>query len=80
MLFPSTLSLAPAVSEILEGMVRRTSTPQIQALRAKALLAMALGGTNPEIAAWLGLHPTSVRKLRQCWLDEVNSLEPPFGW
>jgi len=57
-------------------MARRSSTPQLQALRARVLLAMAEGGTNPEVAAWFDLHPTSVRKLRQRWVTEQGVFEP----
>ena len=37
---------------------------------------MAEGGTNPEIAEWFDLHPTSVRKLRQRWVEQEASFEP----
>lgn len=78
-LFSTELSLAPAILEVLERLSRRSSTPQQQALRARMLLAMAKGGTNPEIAADFGLHPTSVRKLRQRWLAEQSTFEPLLG-
>ena len=75
-LFSSELQLTLPVRTVLESLVRRTSTPQAQALRARVLLAMAEGGTNPEIASEFGLHPTSVRKLRQRWMEEQYGLEP----
>lgn len=76
LLFSSELSLAPSIRALLEGFARRPSTPQAQAERARVLLAMADGGTNPEIAAEFALHPTSVRRLRQRWLSEQASFEP----
>lgn len=75
-LFPNELPLVPPVRGALSQLARRPLTPQAQALRARVLLAMGDGGTNPEIAAEFGLHPTSVRKLRQRWLAEQSSFEP----
>lgn len=75
LLFPSTLTIPLSVRQELEGFARRSLTPQLQALRARALLAMADGGTNPEVAAQFDLHPTSVRKLRQRWLAEQEAFD-----
>jgi transposase len=48
----------------LQRWARRHSSSQALALRCRVVLACAEGGTNTDIAAELGVHPTSVSKWR----------------
>ena len=72
---PDALMLASPVRAVLEVLTRRHSTPQKLAQRAQLVLALAAGGTNPEVAARMGMHPTSVRSWRRRWLSQQARLE-----
>lgn len=74
--YATRLPLSPAVRLMLESVVRRSSSPQSHALRARLLLEMAEGGSNPEIAARFDVHPSSVRTLRQRWQIAAADFEP----
>jgi transposase len=50
--------------ERLEGLVRRPTTPQARALRAKVILESATGLTNVEVAKKLGINNNTVSKWR----------------
>jgi putative transposase len=52
----------------LETLVRRHSTPQQVALRARIILAAAAGLNNSQIGRDLGLEVDTVRLWRQRWL------------
>lgn len=72
--FPTELPLTPSVRRILERLESDGATPQQLAERARLVLELAAGGSNPEVAARLGLHPTSVRTWRKRWMDQHDSL------
>src|SRR5215211_923891 len=48
----------------LERWARRHSSSQALALRCRIVLACAAGGTNTNVGAELGVHPTTVSKWR----------------
>src|ERR671916_432894 len=48
----------------LERWARRHSSSQALALRCRIVLACAAGGTNTDVGAELGVHPTTVSKWR----------------
>jgi putative transposase len=72
--FPTELPLQPSVRSILERLESDGSTPQQLAERARLTLELGAGGSNPEVAARLGLHPTSVRNWRKRWMEQQDSL------
>ena len=66
----------------LENWVKRRSTAQGLALRARIVLACAQGGSNVAVAARLGVSRTTVRKWRTRFLrDRLDGLpdEPRPG-
>src|SRR5438045_5885025 len=66
----------------LENWVRRRSTAQGLALRARIVLACAHGGSNTAVAARLGVSRTTARKWRDRFLrDRLDGLpdEPRPG-
>src|SRR5258705_9992750 len=66
----------------LENWVKRRSTAQGLALRARIVLACAQGGSNVAVAARLGVSRTTVRKWRARFLrDRLDGLpdEPRPG-
>lgn len=73
-MFPTEFSLPPSVLRIVEKLERDASTPQFLAERARLLLEMAHGGSNPAIAERLNLHPTGVRNWRNRWSQQVPGL------
>jgi transposase len=75
LLIQNELPLAPAVREVLENLERRHHTPQKLAARARLVLELADGGTNPAVAERLGMHPMSVRKWRARWNQAQTRLE-----
>ena len=72
--FPTELPLRLAVRHILERLESDGSTPQQLAERARLILELAEGGSNPEVAVRLGLHPTCVRKWRNHWVKHQEAL------
>jgi len=60
--------LAPAEYAALDDLVRRHSTPQHLALRARAILAAAAGRNNARIARDLAVSLRFVRLWRARWL------------
>jgi putative transposase len=76
---PNELSLTSAVREVLENLERRHHTPQKLAERARLVLEMAEGGTNPEVGARMGMHPTSVRTWRRRWHEQRERLQALEG-
>lgn len=74
-MYPTEFSLSPSILRIVEKLERDASTPQFLAERARLLLEMARGGSNPAIAERLGLHPTGVRNWRNRWSQQVPGLE-----
>lgn len=65
---PPVIDLAPDARRDLEALVRRHSTPQQIALRARSVLAAADGHNNCQIARQLDLSVPTVRRWRERWL------------
>lgn len=78
-IFPSELPLSEAVREVLRRLESQGSTPQQIAERARLILELAAGGSNPQVAKRLGMHPTCVRTWRNRWMDRQESLEAVEG-
>ncbi|WP_249019465.1 helix-turn-helix domain-containing protein [Conexibacter sp. S30A1] len=55
------LELTDAERQLLEAVVRKRSTPQNDAMRAKIVLLAAAGTANAEIAAKIGVSQPTVR-------------------
>jgi transposase len=70
------IELSAPEREELERLVRRHSTEQQQALRARIVLAAAAGKANSQIAREEGVHVETVRLWRSRWLGlHVIALE-----
>jgi putative transposase len=65
---PPVVELTTEEWQGLETLVRRHSTPQQVALRARIILAAAAGLNNSQIGRHLGLEVDTVRHWRQRWL------------
>jgi putative transposase len=65
---PSELRLSEAEQNELEALVRRHSTPQQLAHRARIILAAGEGKRNGPIARELGVCVDTVRKWRMHWI------------
>ena len=65
---PPTIELTDAERQALEELVRRHSTPQQIALRARIVLAAAEGQNNAQIKRQLGISIDMVRLWRERWL------------
>jgi putative transposase len=75
---PISLHVTARQREILERVVRRASSSQAEATRAKIILAAADGLNNQHIADRLGLKPRTARKWRGRWVaaaDQLTALE-----
>src|ERR671939_657917 len=65
---PPTIDLAVTERQELERLVRRHTTPQQLALRARIVLAAADGANNCQIARQLDVSLDMVRRWRERWL------------
>lgn len=65
---PTPLALCADERTELEQLVRRHTTPQQIALRARIVLASAAGANNSHIARQEGVHVDTVRLWRNRWL------------
>lgn len=65
---PPAISLADAERTALDALVRRHTTPQQLALRARIVLAAADGANNAQIARALAISVDMVRRWRARWL------------
>jgi transposase len=73
---PTPLQLSEPERKELEALVRRHSTPQQVAKRAKIVLAAAEGQRNAEIARDLEISVDTARKWRMQWIGlQAVSLE-----
>lgn len=73
---PPQVALTTEEREGLEALIRRHTTPQQMALRARVIVAAAAGGNNCQIARQLGVHVETVRLWRRRWLGmQAASLE-----
>lgn len=68
---PAALVLTVAERQALETLVRRPSTPQQLALRARLVLAAADGLNNTQIARQFGVNAEMPRRWRTRWLASV---------
>lgn len=66
---PPALSLTDAHRHALETFVRRPSTPQQLALRARIVLAAADGLNNTQIARRFGINAEMARRWRDRWVS-----------
>jgi putative transposase len=66
---PPSVELTDEERRALEGLVRRHTTGQQVAERARIVLLAAAGLNNSEIARQLALEPDTVRLWRQRWLS-----------
>ncbi len=65
---PPAVTLSTVERQGLEALIRRHTTPQQIAMRARVVLAAADGGNNSQIARQLGVHVETVRHWRTRWL------------
>ncbi len=65
---PIQIDLSEAQRLALDALVRRHTTPQQIAVRARIVLAAAQGQNNGQIARQLGISVDSARLWRQRWL------------
>jgi putative transposase len=65
---PPAIDLTDDECTALEGLVRRHTTPQQLALRARIVLAAATGDNNGQIARTLDVSVDMVRRWRARWL------------
>ena len=72
---PPPIELAAAERQELERLVRRHTTPQQLALRARIILAAADGANNCQIARLLDVSLDMVRRWRERW-----RLLQPASW
>lgn len=66
----ATLVLSEQEREALRGYVRRHSTAQMVAMRARIVLACASGQSNSAVAQDLGTHPNVVGKWRKRFVQD----------
>lgn len=71
---PTEICLTECQRAILEELVRRHQTPQVEVLRARIVLAAATGARNTHIAHTLGLDPKTVHLWRQRWAEAADRL------
>jgi DNA-directed RNA polymerase specialized sigma24 family protein len=69
---PVSLEVTPRQQQLLEQIVRRASSPQSEATRAKIILAAASGLNNQAIADRLGLDVQTVRTWRGRWAEAAD--------
>lgn len=73
---PPAVELMAEEQEGLTALIRRHTTPQQVALRARIILAAAAGQNNTQIARHLGIHAETARLWRMRWLGmQAASLE-----
>jgi len=65
---PPVVTLSTVERQGLEALIRRHTTPQQIAMRARVVLAAADGRNNSQIARPLGVHVETVRQWRTRWL------------
>ena len=65
---PPAIVLSPGVRQDLEALVRRHTTPQQLALRARIVLAAAAGANNGQIVRRLAVSLDMVRRWRARWV------------
>lgn len=66
---PPAIELTVDEHRELEALIRRHSTAQQVALRARIIVAAAEGQNNSQIARALGVHVETVRQWRTRWLE-----------
>lgn len=71
---PLAFTLSDRQQAILQGLVRRQTSPQRRVYRAKAILAAAAGNSNEHIARQLDLNRNTVRMWRRRWQLAIEEL------
>jgi len=71
---PRALTLSDRPRAVLQGLVRRQTSPQRLVARAKAMLAATEGNSNAHMAPQLGLNRNPVRPWRRRWWLAVENL------
>ncbi len=73
---PPAVELTAEEREGVKALIRRHTTPQQVALRARIIVAAAEGQNNTEIARQLGIHTETARLWRMRWLGmQAASME-----
>jgi transposase len=65
---PTLIELTDAERQALEALIRRHTTPQQLALRARIVLAAAAGANNGQLARQLDVSVDMARRWRERWL------------
>jgi len=65
---PPAIDLTAEERTGLDALIRRHTTPQQVALRARIIVAAAQGWNNSQIARHLGIHVETARQWRMRWL------------
>ena len=65
---PPAIALSDAERQAFDALIRRRTTPQQLALRARIILAAADGANNGQIARQLAVSVNMVRRWRERWL------------
>jgi putative transposase len=71
---PTEICLTECQRAILEELVRRHQTPQVEVLRARIVLEAATGARNTHIAHTLGLDPKTVHLWWRRWAGAAERL------
>lgn len=71
---PVRLHVTARQRKILEQIVRRARSPQVEVTRAKIILAAADGLNNQHLAERLGLQPRTARTWRGRWAEAADRL------
>jgi transposase-like protein len=67
---PFAVTLTASQRRVLEGRLRRPTTPQREVIRARIVLAAADGEQNLQIAGRLGVAVNTVSKWRKRFVEE----------
>jgi DNA-binding NarL/FixJ family response regulator len=68
----TSLHVSPPQQDLLEHVVRRTTSPQRLVSRARIILAAGAGISNTQIAKQVQVHYETVRR----WRDRWGAAEP----
>jgi len=71
----TSLHLSPTQHDILQHVVRRTTSPQRLLTRARIILAAAAGTSNSQIAKQIQVHYETVQRWRDRWAAAESRLQ-----